>query len=108
MTDRPGGDLRMAAPAGRGRPVTIVVDGRRVPAHEGESVAAALWAARIRTARLSEKRGEPRGYFCGAGVCHECLMTVDGRPGVQTCLAPVRDGLSIQTPRGPREETRPS
>lgn len=94
------GDLRMAGPVERGRPVTIVVDGRELGAHEGESIAAALFAAGRRAARWSPRAGEPRGYFCGMGVCHDCLMTVDGVPNVRTCMTPVREGLRVETQRG--------
>lgn len=94
------GDLRMAGPVERGRPVTIVVDGSALTAWEGESIAAALVAAGRRTSRSSPRRSEPRGYFCGMGVCHDCLMVVDGLPNVRTCMTTVRDGLRVETQRG--------
>lgn len=84
----------------RGRPVAIVVDGLPVPAFEGESVAAALLAAGTRVLRTTARHGAPRGLYCGIGVCFECVMTVDGRPNVRTCQAPVRDGMQVETQRG--------
>ena len=95
-----GEDLRMTAPVERGPSVTVVLDGRAITAYAGESIAAALLAAGQRMARLSARAGEPRGYFCGMGVCHECLMTVDGVANVRACMTPVRDGLRIETQRG--------
>lgn len=94
------GDLRIAAPIERGRPLTILVDGYPLAAYEGESVAAALLAARRWTARFTPRGGEARGYFCGMGVCHDCLMTVDGVPNVRTCMTAVREGLRVETQRG--------
>jgi predicted molibdopterin-dependent oxidoreductase YjgC len=95
-----GADLRMTTPVERGPSLTIMLDGRAIAAYEGESIAAALLAAGQRIARLSARAGEPRGYFCGMGVCHDCLMTVDGVPNVRACMTPVRDGLRVETQRG--------
>lgn len=83
----------------RGRPVQIVVDGRPVRAFEGESVAAALLAEGQRSLRKTARLGKPRGLYCGMGICFDCVMTIDGRPGVRTCQTPVRDGMRIHTQR---------
>jgi aerobic-type carbon monoxide dehydrogenase small subunit (CoxS/CutS family) len=95
-----GGGLRIRRQIARGRRVTIVVDGERVEACEGETIAAALIASGRRQTRWTAKTGEPRGYFCGMGVCHDCLMTVDGTPNVRTCMTAVRDGLQAETQHG--------
>lgn len=84
-------------PATGPRAIVIRVDGRPVPALEGQSVLAALHAAGIRTLRRSDRRGEPRGALCGMGVCFECRVTVNGRPGVQACMTEVEDGMDIRT-----------
>ena len=34
------------------------------------------------------------------GACFECLAVVDDTANVQTCMAPVRDGLRIETQAG--------
>ena len=93
------GDLRMAG-VERGRALVVVVDGTDVPAHEGETIAAALLAAGRRFTRWTARTGEPRGYFCGMGVCQDCLVTVDGRPNVRACVTPARDGMRIESQRG--------
>ena len=91
-------DLRMTVE--RGRTLNMLVDGRSVVAYEGESIAAALFAAGVRISRWTARAGEPRGYFCGMGVCQDCLVTVDGSPNVRACMTPVRDGLRVETQRG--------
>ena len=93
-------DLRMTPALERGRAINIRVDGRPVVAYEGESIAAALLAAGERIMRWTARAGEPRGYFCGMGVCQDCLVTVDGLPNVRACMTPVRDGLRVDTQRG--------
>ena len=39
--------------------------------------------------------GSPRGLFCGMGLCFDCLVCVDGRPGVRACVTAVRDGMRV-------------
>ena len=93
-------DRRIEDGLQRGRAVEIVVDGLPVPAFEGESVVAALLAAGTRVLRTTARHGAPRGLYCGIGLCFECVMTVDGRPNVRTCQAPVRDGMQVETQQG--------
>lgn len=80
--------------------VTITVDGKQIPAMEGEPILAALLAAGIRINHYTVKRHEPRGLFCGIGQCTDCAMVVDGIPNVRTCITPVRDGMIITTQHG--------
>jgi predicted molibdopterin-dependent oxidoreductase YjgC len=96
----PDDDLRMTAADERGRALCMVVDGRALEAHEGESIAAALLAAGRKVTRWTARTGEARGYFCGMGVCQDCLVTVDGVPNVRACMTPARDGLRVDTQRG--------
>lgn len=80
--------------------ITLVVDGKPVEAFEGEPIAAALIAAGIRIFRHTTRRNEPRGLFCALGRCTDCVMTVDGRPNVRTCVTPARDGMIIESQTG--------
>jgi predicted molibdopterin-dependent oxidoreductase YjgC len=93
------GDLRMVG-IERGVALGIVVDGAEVRAYEGESIAAALVASGRRFMRWTARTGELRGYFCGMGVCQDCLVTVDGLPNVRACVTPVRDGMRVESQRG--------
>ncbi len=74
---------------------TIKVDGRRVPATPGQSVAAALLEAGITVFRHTPA-GSPRGLYCGMGVCFDCLVTIDGLADQRACITPVRPGMQIQ------------
>lgn len=78
----------------RGRRVEIVIDGRPAEAYEGESVAAAVMADRDLALRRTDK-GDARGYFCGMGVCFDCVMVVDGVPQTRTCVTWVREGMTV-------------
>ena len=78
----------------------ITVDGRDVPAAEGQTIGAALYAAGLRSWRTTRVNGRPRGLYCGIGVCFDCLVTLNGEPSVRACLAPARDGDVVTTGGG--------
>ncbi|MGB9597293.1 MAG: (2Fe-2S)-binding protein [Candidatus Poribacteria bacterium] len=79
--------------------VTINVDGKDIEAYEGETIASALISAGIKVFRHTKKLKEPRRIFCAVGRCTDCIMTVDGKPNVRTCITLVQDGMKIQTQR---------
>jgi predicted molibdopterin-dependent oxidoreductase YjgC len=81
-------------PAARGDSFLLEVDGTPIIAYEGETVAAALLAAGYRTFRHTA-HGQPRGLFCGIGVCFDCLVTVDGRPHLRACQTLARPGMRV-------------
>lgn len=83
--------------------ITVKVDGRAVSAFAGETVAAVLLAEGIRVLRYTTKRGEPRGLYCGMGICYECLVSVDGVPNVRACVTTVEPGMVIQSGRSERQ-----
>jgi predicted molibdopterin-dependent oxidoreductase YjgC len=91
---------RLSGAVSRGQLVNISVDGQAVAAYEGESVAAALSASDVRTLRTSPRRGEPRGTYCGIGLCFDCVVTVDGRPNTRACQTVVREGLRVERQAG--------
>ena len=75
--------------------MTVTFAGRTLQARDGQSVAAALTAAGVRSWRTTRRGARPRGLFCGIGVCFDCLLTIDGRPAQRACLVPVRDGMIL-------------
>ena len=89
------GCKRLAHDVGRGKPVTITVDGAPISAYEGESVAAALLASGRRTFRRTRRTGAPRGLFCGIGVCYDCTVHIAGTGVVRSCVTPVEAGMTI-------------
>jgi predicted molibdopterin-dependent oxidoreductase YjgC len=89
-----GVDLRIDCTSARYTPVEFRFDGELVLAREGETVAMALWASGVRQLRSSPVRAEPRGVFCGMGVCQECVVLIDGRRR-EACTTVVRQGLVV-------------
>lgn len=77
--------------------VALRVDGARVEARIGDTVAAAMMAAGVTAFRASPVGGGARAPYCMMGVCFECLVTIDGVPSRQSCLVAVHDGMEIAT-----------
>ena len=63
----------------------------------GDSIASALHAAGVKKLTASLKYNRPRGFFCGIGKCSSCLMKVNGIPNVRTCIAPLKNGVHVNT-----------
>jgi len=84
----------------RGRKVGITVNGEAIDAYEGEMIAAALIASGIKVFRYTPRKNMPRGLFCAIGRCTDCVMEVNGKPDVRTCITPVEDGMIINTQTG--------
>lgn len=78
----------------RGAAIPFTFDGCVMTACSGESIAAALLANGVRSARRSVQ-DSPRGYYCGMGVCWECIVAVEGRGHVRACMEPVTNGLVV-------------
>jgi hypothetical protein len=74
--------------------IGILFEGARLPAIPGETVAATLMAHGV-VAQSVARDGAPRGFYCGMGVCHDCVVVVDGRRGQRACLTKVRDGMRV-------------
>ena len=87
--------IRLNARLKRGREVVIFVDGCPVRAYEGETIATALMASGHWTFQI--RNDEALGVFCNIGMCHSCLLTVDGRSGVKACCTAVAAGQRIGT-----------
>jgi sarcosine oxidase subunit alpha len=81
----------------RSESVTFSFDGRIVTGLKGDTIASALYAAGERTFSRSPKLHRRRGLMCCAGQCPNCLMTIDGTPGVPACTEPVREAARVQT-----------
>lgn len=74
--------------------IHLTFEGQRLPARQGQSLAAALTEAGHRDFRVTPD-GTHRGMFCGMGVCQDCLLTVDGTPNVRACVTAARNGMVL-------------
>lgn len=94
---------RIDAPQAAARTVRVIVDGTALECREGDSVAAALFAAGVVACRDTAVSGAARGPFCMMGVCYDCLVRIDGRPNQQACMTRVYGGMTVERQLGARE-----
>lgn len=97
MNSRDPSSLRVTKGVEREPPFAFSMDGTEVVAFPGETIAAALLAAGVRTLRITEKNEARRGIFCGMGICFDCLVTVDGKPHLRACLTRAEAGANVVT-----------
>ena len=93
-------DHPILGPLEEGDTVQITVEEKKYRARKGEVIPAVLMANGIMVHRHTAKLHEPRGIYCGIGQCTDCVMTVNGKPNVRTCITPVEEGMVVETQEG--------
>jgi hypothetical protein len=96
MSARAVDPRRDPARPGSASPVTLRFEGREYSGVQGQSVAGVLLANGVLDWRTTSMRHEPRGLFCGIGVCFDCVVTVDGQRDVRACQRTARDGALVE------------
>lgn len=77
--------------------IRILVDGRPLTCAPGLPLSQVL-SAHFGHWRHSPRLHQPRGMYCGMGVCFECMVEVDGTPR-RACLTDTADGMIVTTER---------
>ena len=89
------GAKRLNSGIRRGEQIEFYLDGQPLKAFKGETIAAALMASGHMVARTIDS--QPLGVYCNIGVCHSCLMTVNGVKSVRICRTAVTEGCHVET-----------
>lgn len=84
----------------KGKLINFTFDGKQVQGYEGEPIATALKALGLMVHRYTKKEHKPRGIFCAIGRCTDCVMIVDGKPNIRTCVTPLKEGMEVKTQYG--------
>lgn len=74
----------------------IKVDGNSITAVAGESVLSTLFASNIRQL-MENDYGSRSGAYCGMGVCHCCLVHINGKSKQRACQTLVAPNMIIVT-----------
>lgn len=88
----------------KGQLIDFEFDGKTMQGYEGEPIAMALKAAGVQIHRYTAKEHKPRGIFCAIGRCTDCVMIVNGKPNVRTCVTPLAQGMKVQTQYGVKDK----
>ena len=81
---------------GDSTPIGIIVDGKPAIGLAGQTIAAIMMAEGQLSWRRSSVAGEPRGLFCGIGICFDCLVVVNGERDVRACQRRAVGGDAIE------------
>lgn len=79
----------------RGEALEFFFNGRPVKSYKGETIATALLSAGHLVSRTIDSN--PMGVYCNIGVCHSCVMTVNGTPSVRICNTLVAEGCRVES-----------
>jgi predicted molibdopterin-dependent oxidoreductase YjgC len=77
-------------------PLTLIVDGQRVEAMQGDTLLVAILSARghLRTSEFGDGK---RAGFCLMGACQDCWVWTAEGERLRACSTPLTEGLSIST-----------
>lgn len=84
----------------KGKKLKFTFNGEEIEGFEGETIAAALHAAGVKVLGRSLFLHRPRGFYCAIGNCSSCLMTVNGKANVKTCVTDLEEGMIVETQEG--------
>ncbi len=85
--------------------VNIIFEGKQFNVPATDTVIAAVMATGSNFNRTSSISGKHRAAYCQMGICHECLMEIDGVPNQQACKIQVREGMIIKRQHGAKDQT---
>ena len=85
---------------GLSKKVKFQYNGTELECYEVEPIAMALKADGVMVHLYTQKEHQPRGIFCAIGRCTDCVMIVNGKPNVRTCVTPLESGMQVQTQYG--------
>ncbi|MDW9359372.1 (2Fe-2S)-binding protein [Sinorhizobium meliloti] len=84
--------------------VSFKFEDEAIEACEGETVATALLASGVMITGIRTS-GRTRGPYCLIGVCHECLVEIDGLANQRACITTVRQHMKVRRQTGLRRLT---
>ena len=84
--------------------ITFQFDGKPIKASSSDTIATALLAAGQLEFRRTAKTRAPRGPVCLMGTCFECVVQIEGRSNIQSCLVPATEGLIVKSISGGTDE----
>lgn len=76
--------------------IAIQINGDTVAAAQGETVLSVLNAIGLRRVARNDSQ-QTMASYCGMGVCHCCLVRIDGRYKRRACQTVVQPGMSVET-----------
>ncbi|GEM_PF-202753 len=76
--------------------IQIYIDDVPVKVAEGETVLSAMYAVQKNKIMQNDYKAN-LGAYCGMGICHSCLVKIDGKYKQRSCKTLIRDGMRVTT-----------
>lgn len=76
--------------------IQIFIDDIPVKAAKGETVLSAMYAVQ-KNAIMQNDHNAILGAYCGMGICHSCLVKINGKYKQRSCKTLISDGMQINT-----------
>ncbi|MCY7295679.1 (2Fe-2S)-binding protein [Alteromonas sp. a30] len=76
--------------------IQIYIDDEPVNVVEGETVLSAIHAVQKNQIMQNDYKAN-LGAYCGMGICHSCLVNIDGKYKQRSCKTLIRDGMRVTT-----------
>lgn len=89
--------FRRLAEIERDAPFSIQVDGETVTAYAGETIATVLLTVGKLAMRKTHQNKAKRGFYCGMGICQECLVELEDGNKIRACQTLVEPWMKIKT-----------
>ncbi|MGF1734945.1 (2Fe-2S)-binding protein [Photobacterium satsumensis] len=64
---------------------------------EEQSLASALLEAGVFTSSADTRTDKKLSPYCLMGVCHGCLVEVDGKHNQRACMTRIKEGMAVVT-----------
>ena len=75
-------------------------EGDSVSIQDEDTVASALFRSGVRVFSRSFKYHRRRGLYCLTGDCPNCMVNVNGNPGIRACVTPAVAGQRVKRETG--------
>ncbi len=84
---------------GNRKKIKFFFEGKQMEGLEGDTIASALHATGVKVLGESLFKHRPRGFYCAIGNCSSCLMKVNGKSNVKTCVTMLEEGVRVEIQR---------
>ena len=76
--------------------VNFTVDGKAAKGTEGELLVVAMMNNQCSWFKRNPVDQTRRAPFCMMGLCHECVVKINGQSSMQACLTPLSEGMKVE------------
>lgn len=81
----------------RGKSFKIQVNNEFLTAYHGETLATVILSSGKKSMRRTLINKKPRGFYCGMGLCNECIVKLEDGTRVRACQTLAEPYMKVKT-----------